>query len=68
MAVALVLGCLVTGAVVGTFSMAQDGQWRLFADPLRYLAMVGGVGLLGLVAAAVPARLVVRRRSLPGPA
>jgi putative ABC transport system permease protein len=65
-AVALVMGCLVTGAVVGTFSMAQDGQWRLFADPLRYLVMVGGVGLLGLVAAAVPARLVVRRQSLPG--
>jgi putative ABC transport system permease protein len=64
-AVALVMGCLVSGAVVGTFSVAQDGQWRLFADPLRYLAMVGGVGLLGLVAAAVPARLVVRRRSLP---
>ncbi|MEN3269539.1 ABC transporter permease [Pseudonocardia sp.] len=67
-AVALVLGCLITGGVVGTFSVAQDGQWRLFADPLRYLAMIGGVGFLGLVAAAVPARLVVRRRSLPGQA
>jgi hypothetical protein len=30
--------------------------------------MIGGVGFLGLVAAAVPARLVVRRRSLPGQA
>lgn len=64
-AVALVLGCVISGAVVGAFSVAQDGQWRLFAEPLRYLAMIGGVGLLGVVAGAVPARLVVRRRSLP---
>ncbi|HEX6351536.1 ABC transporter permease [Actinophytocola sp.] len=64
-AVALVLGCVISGAVVGTFSVAQDGQWRLFAEPLRYLALLGGVGLLGVVAGAVPARLVVRRRSLP---
>jgi putative ABC transport system permease protein len=63
--VALVLGCVISGAVVGTFSMAQDGQWRLFADPLRYLGMVAGVGLLGMVAGAIPARLVIRRRSLP---
>lgn len=64
-AVALVLGCVISGAVVGTFSVAQDGTWRLFAEPLRYLTMVGGVALLGLVAGAVPARLVVRRRALP---
>ncbi|WP_410658825.1 FtsX-like permease family protein [Amycolatopsis sp. lyj-112] len=64
-AVALVLGCLISGAVVGTFSIAQDGQWRLFAEPLRYLTLIGGVGLLGLVAGAVPARLVIKRRSLP---
>lgn len=64
-AVALVLGCTISGAVVGTFSVAQDGTWRLFVEPLRYLAMIGGVGLLGVVAGAVPARLVVRRRSLP---
>jgi putative ABC transport system permease protein len=63
--VALVLGCAISGAVVGTFSVAQDGTWRLFAEPLRYLAMIGGVGLLGVVAGAVPARLVIRRRSLP---
>lgn len=63
--VALVLGCVISGAVVGTFSVAQDGQWRLFAAPLPYLAMIGGVGLLGVVAGAVPAHLVVRRRSLP---
>jgi putative ABC transport system permease protein len=64
-AVALVLGCVISGAVVGTFSVAQDGQWRLFAEPVRYLAMVGGVGLLGVVAGAVPARVVIRRRALP---
>ncbi|MFE7405277.1 FtsX-like permease family protein [Isoptericola sp. NPDC057559] len=64
-AIALVLGCAVAGAVVGTFSIAQDGRWRLFADPLRYLGMVGAVGLLGIVAGAVPARIVVGRRSLP---
>ena len=63
--VALVLGCLISGVVVGAFSVAQDGRWRLFVDPLRYLGMVAGVGLLGLVAGAVPGRLVVRRRALP---
>ncbi len=63
--VALVLGSVVCGAVVGAFSVAQDGHWRLFADPLRYLGMLAGVGVLGLVAGAVPARLVVRRRGLP---
>jgi putative ABC transport system permease protein len=64
-AVALVLGCVISGAVVGTFSVAQDGQWRLFAEPVRYLTLLGGVWLLGMVAGAVPARLVLRRRSLP---
>lgn len=64
-AVALVLGCVISGAVVGTFSVAQDGQWRLFAEPVRYLSLLGGVGLLGMIAGAVPARLVIRRRSLP---
>jgi putative ABC transport system permease protein len=64
-AVALVIGCVLTGGVVGAFSVAQDGQWRLFADPLRYLGMIAGVGALGVIAGAVPARLVIRRRSLP---
>ncbi|WP_199441042.1 ABC transporter permease [Umezawaea beigongshangensis] len=63
--VALVLGCVISGAVVGTFSVAQDGRWRLFAEPLRYLTMLGGVALLGVVAGAVPARLVIGTRSLP---
>ncbi|MEU4806969.1 ABC transporter permease [Actinosynnema sp. NPDC023587] len=64
-AVALVLGCLISGIVVSAFSVAQDGQWRLFVDPLWYLGMIAGVGVLGLVAGAVPARVVVRLRSLP---
>jgi putative ABC transport system permease protein len=64
--VALGLGCVISGVVVSAFSLAQDGRWRLFADPLHYAVMVVGVGLLGLVAAAVPARLILRRRSLPG--
>ncbi|MER5267339.1 ABC transporter permease [Actinosynnema sp. NPDC002837] len=63
--VALVLGCVISAVVVGAFSVAQDGRWRLFADPVRYFGMVAGVGLLGLVAGAVPARLVVRLRALP---
>lgn len=63
--VALVLGCVISAVVVGAFSVAQDGRWRLFADPVRYFGMMAGVGLLGLVAGAVPARLVVRLRALP---
>jgi putative ABC transport system permease protein len=51
--------------VVSAFSLAQDGQWRLFADPLRYAGMVAGVALLGMIAGAVPAQLVIDRRSLP---
>jgi len=63
--VAAVLGTVVSGAVVGAFAVAQDGHWRLFADPARFLTLLAGVGALGVVAGAVPARLVVRRRSLP---
>jgi putative ABC transport system permease protein len=64
-AVALVIGCLITGIVVGAFSIAQDGQWRLFAEPMRYFGLLAGVGALGVLAAAVPARVVIRRKSLP---
>ncbi|MGC4937885.1 FtsX-like permease family protein [Kribbella sp. DT2] len=64
-AVALLIGCLITGIVVGAFSIAQDGQWRLFAEPARYFGLLAGVGALGVVTAAIPARLVVRRKSLP---
>ncbi|MFI5690476.1 FtsX-like permease family protein [Kribbella sp. NPDC051586] len=65
-AVALMIGCLITGIVVGAFSVGQDGRWRLFAEPLRYFGLLGGVAALGIVAGAVPAHLVIRRRSLPG--
>lgn len=64
-AVGLALGAAVTGIVVGVFSTAQDGVFRVLVDPSTYAAMVGGVGLLGLLAGALPVRLVVRRRSLP---
>lgn len=64
-AVGLVLGAVVTGLVVGTFSSAQDGTLRLFVDVPTYLAMIGGAGGLGLLAGVLPIRLVVGRRSLP---
>ncbi|QFZ23955.1 ABC transporter permease [Saccharothrix syringae] len=64
--VGLVLGCAISGVVVGAFSVALDGRWRLFADPLRYLALVAGVGLLGVVAGWAPARAVIGNRSRAG--
>ncbi|MEU5943184.1 ABC transporter permease [Micromonospora sp. NPDC047548] len=64
-AVGLLLGCAVTAIVVGVFSTAQDGRFRLIVDAGTYLGMLGGVGLLGLLAGAVPTRLVLRRGSLP---
>ncbi|MEO3923341.1 ABC transporter permease [Micromonosporaceae bacterium B7E4] len=64
-AVGLLLGCAVTAVVVGAFSVAQDGRFRIFVDGWTYLGMLGGVGALGLLAGALPARLVIRRRSLP---
>ncbi|WP_244298381.1 ABC transporter permease [Micromonospora cremea] len=63
--VGLVLGALVTGIVVGAFSAAQDGTVRLFVDTGTYAGMLGGVAALGLVAGAVPARVLLRRGSLP---
>jgi putative ABC transport system permease protein len=59
-AVALVLGVLVTSIVVGAFGLAQDGGLHLIVDPLRYAALVGPVVILGLFAGAVPIRAVVR--------
>jgi putative ABC transport system permease protein len=64
-AVGLLLGMAVTAIVVGAFSTAQDGKFRLIVDAGTYLGMVGGVAGLGLLAGALPARLVLRRRSLP---
>ncbi|WP_328417568.1 ABC transporter permease [Micromonospora sp. NBC_00389] len=63
--VGLVLGILVTAIVVGAFSTAQDGTLRVFVDAGTYAGMLGGVAALGLVAGAVPARVLLRRRSLP---
>ncbi|GIG87851.1 ABC transporter permease [Plantactinospora endophytica] len=67
-AVGLLLGCAVTAIVVGAFSTAQDGRFRLVVDAGTYFGMLGGVGLLGLLAGSVPARLVLRRGSLPAQA
>jgi putative ABC transport system permease protein len=64
-AVGLLLGAAVTGIVVGAFSTAQDGTFRLIVDAKTYLAMLCGVATLGLIAGTLPARLVLRRRSLP---
>ncbi|MBE1492231.1 ABC transporter permease [Plantactinospora soyae] len=64
-AVGLLLGCAVTSIVVGAFSTAQDGTFRLIIDPWTYAGMLGGVAALGLFAGALPARFVIRRRSLP---
>ncbi|MEV0810276.1 ABC transporter permease [Micromonospora sp. NPDC050200] len=64
-AVGLLLGAAVTAVVVGAFSVAQDGTFRLIVDPVRYAQMFGGVAVLGLLAGTVPARFVIRRRSLP---
>ncbi|MFI6267216.1 ABC transporter permease [Micromonospora sp. NPDC051006] len=61
----LVLGILVTAIVVGAFSTAQGGTLRVFVDAGTYAGMLGGVAALGLVAGAVPARVLLRRRSLP---
>lgn len=63
--VGLTLGVLVTAIVVGAFSTAQDGTLRVFVNAGTYAGMLGGVAALGLVAGAVPARVLLRRRSLP---
>ncbi|MEV4135480.1 ABC transporter permease [Dactylosporangium sp. NPDC049742] len=62
--VGLLLGAAVTGIVVGAFSVAQDGIFRVFVEPLTYAAMAGGVAALGLIAGFLPTRLMLRRRAL----
>lgn len=62
----LVVGAGIAAVVVGTFSNAQDGQWRLIVDPLWYAGLLAGTGLLGLAAAALPARLVLRTATAHG--
>lgn len=54
-AVALLIGAAITAIVVGAFSVAQDGTFRLIVDWKAYAAMLGGVGALGLLAGALPA-------------
>ncbi|GAA2345539.1 ABC transporter permease [Dactylosporangium salmoneum] len=63
-AVGAVLGAAVTAVVVGAFSVAQDGTLRVFVDPATYAGLLGATALLGLLAGAVPARLLVRRGSI----
>jgi putative ABC transport system permease protein len=63
--VGLLLGAAVTGIVVGAFSTAQDGIFRLVVDPATYGGMLAGVAALGMAAGALPVRLVLRRRALP---
>ncbi|MEU0560196.1 ABC transporter permease [Dactylosporangium sp. NPDC006015] len=62
--VGLLLGAAVTGIVVGAFSIAQDGVFRVFVEPVTYAAMAGGVAALGLIAGFLPTRLMLRRRAL----
>jgi putative ABC transport system permease protein len=64
-AAGLLLGGTVTAIVVGVFSTAQDGQFRLIVDARTYFGMLGGVAVLGLLAGSAPVRLILRRRSLP---
>ncbi|NUR47801.1 MAG: ABC transporter permease [Hamadaea sp.] len=59
-AVGLALGIAVTTVVVAAFSTAQDGTLRLIVDPVAYGGLLGVVGLLGLAAGTLPARLVLR--------
>lgn len=62
----LVVGAGIAAVVVGTFSSAQDGQWRIIVDPLWYTGLLTGTGLLGLAAAALPTRLVLRTATAHG--
>ncbi|MEU7644602.1 ABC transporter permease [Streptomyces huasconensis] len=59
----LVVGAGIAAVVVGTFSNAQDGHWRVIVEPLWYTGLLAGTGLLGLAAAALPTRLVLRTAS-----
>jgi putative ABC transport system permease protein len=63
-AIGIGLGCAVSGCVFGVFSIAQSGSWHWVSDPGAYAGLLVGSGLVGLLAGAVPARLVIRRRSL----
>ncbi|GAB4060743.1 ABC transporter permease [Catellatospora paridis] len=58
--VGLLLGITVTTVVVAAFSTAQDGTLRLIVDPAAYARLLAAVGVLGLAAGTLPARLVLR--------
>jgi putative ABC transport system permease protein len=58
--VGLILGAAVAGVVVGAFSLGQDGVLRVFVDAPTYAALLAGTALLGLLAGALPPRLVLR--------
>lgn len=61
----LLIGVAITAAVVGTFSTAQDGHWRVIVSPGWYAAILAGTVALGLTAAALPTRLVLRTAATP---
>lgn len=56
----LFIGVAIAAAVVGTFSIAQDGIGRVIVSPGWYTGLLTGTVLLGLAAAALPTRLVLR--------
>ncbi|WP_218618042.1 ABC transporter permease [Cryptosporangium aurantiacum] len=61
--IGLCLGAAVTTIVVGAFSTAQDGIFRLVPDVSIYLGLLGGIAALGLAAGTLPTRLVLRTRT-----
>jgi len=62
--IGVLLGCAVAATVFGSFSLAQQGFWSWIASPREYWSLVGGAVALGLVAGAIPTRLVIRRRAM----
>jgi putative ABC transport system permease protein len=56
----LLMGSVITGIVVGKFSLSQDGVLRLIVDPYLFGALVTGAVLLGWFVSVVPARLTVK--------
>ncbi|MGK5638048.1 FtsX-like permease family protein [Streptomyces sp. URMC 126] len=62
----LTIGVAIAAAVVGTFSTAQDGHWRVIVHPGWYTGLLTGTALLGLAASALPTRLVLRGAAAHG--
>ncbi len=68
-AAGVLAGAAIAAVCVGVFSIAQDGHWRIVVDPEWYAALLAGTAVLGLAAAALPTRLVLRTiRSVTGAA